>query len=396
MRYLVSACLLGCNCKYSGGNNYNPQVVSFLGGKEYVPICPEVDGGLPTPRAASEIIAGTGEDVWTQAARVRTKGGGDVTAQFLLGARAALDTAREMGAKAAILKERSPSCGVNFIYNGDFSGKVVPGRGVTAAALAEAGLQLYSEENLPREEIIVDYSVVTEKIVTWLRDKVTSAGAKGCVLGLSGGIDSAVVAALAQRAFPNNTLAVILPVESSQEDVDDAWLVAKALGLNAIEINLDAVFRSLATTLEAGSADLAVDNLAVANIKPRLRMISLYYQAARHNYLVTGTGNKSEIVTGFFTKYGDGGVDIEPIGELVKAQVFDLARHLGIPDSIIEKQPTAGLWPGQTDEQELGFSYRQLDEYILTGTTDSHVVERIKTVIQRARHKQELPPTCPL
>jgi len=285
---------------------------------------------------------------------------------------------------------------VNFIYNGDFSGKVVPGRGVTAAALAEAGLQLYSEENLPREEIIVDYSVVTEKIVTWLRDKVTSAGAKGCVLGLSGGIDSAVVAALAQRAFPNNTLAVILPVESSQEDVDDAWLVAKALGLNAIEINLDAVFRSLATTLEAGSADLAVDNLAVANIKPRLRMISLYYQAARHNYLVTGTGNKSEIVTGFFTKYGDGGVDIEPIGELVKAQVFDLARHLGIPDSIIEKQPTAGLWPGQTDEQELGFSYRQLDEYILTGATDSHVVERIKTVIQRARHKQELPPTCPL
>jgi len=254
---------------------------------------------------------------------------------------------------------------------------------------------LFSEESIPGEDFIVDYAIVTEKIVAWLQEKVNSAGAKGCVVGLSGGIDSAVVAALAKRAFPETTLAVMLPVESSSQDVEDAWLVARQLGLDAVMYNLDTAFKVLVESIEV-SQDLPGDNLAVANVKPRLRMISLYYLAARNNYLVIGTGNKSEMVTGFFTKYGDGGVDLEPIGELVKAQVYELARHLGIPKTIIDKVPSAGLWPGQTDEDELGFSYRQLDEYIISGSTDSDVTDRIKEVIRRARHKQELPPTCPL
>lgn len=242
----------------------------------------------------------------------------------------------------------------------------------------------------------MDYSIVTEKIVAWLQEKVTAAGAEGCVLGLSGGVDSAVVAALAKRAFPENTLAAILPVESSCQDVEDAQLVARTLGLKTVELNLDSIFLALAEILDAGAPNLPRNKLAVANIKPRLRMTALYYLAARHNYLVIGTGNKSEIITGFFTKYGDSGVDLEPMGELVKTQVFDLASYLGIPAKIIKKIPTAGLWPGQTDEDELGFNYRQLDDYILTGSTDANVVERIRATIRRARHKQEMPPTCPL
>lgn len=396
MRFVVSACLLGCKCKYSGGDNYNPAVMEFLQDKEYTSVCPEVDGGLPIPRVAAEIAEGTGLEVLEGQATVMTKRGRDVTAQFIRGAELATEAAKDCGARAAILKERSPSCGIRSIYSGDFSGELVPGAGVTGAALARAGLLLFSEESIPGEGLRVDYQAITDKIVSWLREKVTAAGAQGCVLGLSGGIDSAVVAALAKRAFPDNTLTIILPVESSPEDVEDAWLVARALELETVELNLDGIFRSLAEVMEAGSTALPGKNLAVANIKPRLRMIALYYQAARHNYLVIGTGNKSEIVTGFFTKYGDSGVDLEPMGELVKAQVYELARHLGIPAKIIEKVPSAGLWPGQTDEAELGFSYRQLDEYILSGTTDSQVIPRIREVMRRARHKQEMPPTCPL
>ncbi|MGI6364962.1 MAG: NAD(+) synthase [Bacillota bacterium] len=396
MRFVVSACLLGCNCKYSGGNNLNPRVQEFLRDKEYIPICPEVDGGLPTPRAASEIAGGDGLAVLEGKAKVLTETGMDVTRHFLRGARIAVQAARDFGAGAALLKERSPSCGARSIYSGNFSGTVQAGSGVTGAALAQAGLLLFSEESIPKEGLQVDYAVVTEKIVSWLREKVTAAGAKGCVLGLSGGIDSAVAAALAREAFPDTTLALILPVESSSLDVEDAWLVARTLDLKAVEINLDGAYRSLVQTLAADAGQLAADDLALANIKPRLRMIALYYQAARNNYLVIGTGNKSEIVTGFFTKHGDGAVDLEPLGELVKAQVCQLARHLGIPERIIAKAPSAGLWPGQTDEEELGFSYRQLDEYILSGTTDPEVVFRIREAMRRARHKLEMPPTCPL
>lgn len=395
MRFVVSACLLGCACKYSGGSNYHQAVVKFLEGHAYIPVCPEVDGGLTIPREASEISGGSGTDVLDGRVRVRTKTGRDVSTFFVKGAEAAVQAARDFGAEAALLKERSPSCGVHSIYSGDFSGTVIPGRGVAAAALARAGLHLFTEE-FPWEGLNLDYAVVTEKITAWLQERVNSAGAKGCVLGLSGGIDSAVVAALAKKAFPDSTLAVIIPVESSCEDVQDAWLVAKALDVQAEEINLDRVFRTFLEAAEGIGSDLPAKNLAVANIKPRLRMMTLYYLAARNNYLVIGTGNKSEMVTGFFTKYGDGGVDLEPIGELVKAQVLELARYLGIPQKIIDKTPTAGLWPGQTDEDELGFSYRQLDEYILSGSTDATVMDRIKEVMIRARHKQEMPPVCPL
>jgi NAD+ synthase len=394
MRFIVSACLLGCACKYNGGSNNSPAVKKFLAGKDFIAVCPEVEGGLPTPREASEISGGSGAAVLKGCASVLTKSGKDTSRYFLRGVEIAVHKALDFGARAAILKERSPSCGVSAVYDGSFSGSAVPGQGVAAAALAAAGLLLFTEEALPEEGLAVDFQAVTEKIVAWLKEKVSAAGAKGCVLGLSGGIDSAVVAALAQRAYPQDTLAVILPVGSSPEDVEDAWLVARHLGLRTVEINLDKAFHSFIAALETNN--LAADNLAVANVKPRLRMAALYYLAARNNCLVVGTGNKSEIVTGFFTKYGDAGVDLEPIGDLVKTQVWELARHLHLPDKIIAKRPGAGLWPGQTDENELGFTYRQLDEYILSGTTDTQAVEKIERAIRRSRHKQEMPPVCRL
>lgn len=383
MRFVVSACLLGCSCKHDGGDNFDPGVSEFLADKKYVCICPEVEGGLATPRPPAEI----------RGKNVRTESGKDVSKEFARGAALAVTKARAYGTQAAILKERSPSCGIRAVYDGSFSRRTVPGRGWAAAALAEAGLLLFSEETLPKGELTVDYQAITEKIIAWLREKIAAAGAKGCVFGLSGGLDSAVVAALAKQAYPDSALAAILPVGSSPEDVEDAWLVARSLGLETVEINLDGAYRAL---LAALGAEERAGDLAVANIKPRLRMAAWYYLAAKHNYLVIGAGNKSEIVTGFFTKHGDAGVDLEPIGNLVKTQVWELARHLGLPEKIIAKRPSAGLWPGQDDEDELGFSYRQLDEYILSGTTDELAAAKIEQAIRRSRHKQEMPPLCPL
>lgn len=394
MRFVVSACLLGCCCKYNGDSNSNKKVKDFLRGKEYIAVCPEVEGGLPVPREAAEIIGGSGPQVLHGCASVLTKSGKDVSDNYRRGGEIAVAKALDFGAQVAVLKERSPSCGIRSVYDGSFRGSAVPGRGVAAAALAAAGLLLFSEEALPEEGLVMDYQEVSAKIVSWLQEKVSAAGAKGCVLGLSGGIDSAVVAALAQKAYPQDTLAVILPVESSSEDVEDAWLVARHLGLRAVEINLDSVYHSFLAALNTRNP--AGDDLAAANIKPRLRMAALYHLAAKSNCLVVGTGNKSEIITGFFTKYGDGGVDLEPIGGLVKHQVWELARFLQLPAKIIAKKPSAGLMPGQTDEDELGFTYKQLDEYILSGTTDAHALEKIEKAIRRSRHKQEMPPVCPL
>ncbi len=242
----------------------------------------------------------------------------------------------------------------------------------------------------------MDYEKATARIVGWLQDKVSAAGANGCVVGVSGGIDSAVVAALCDIAFPGKTIAVVLPVHSSDEDVEDAKLVTEHLGLKAREICLDEVYDQFVAAMEEDSSKFAADDLPLANIKPRLRMMALYYLAARHNLLVAGTGNKSELATGFFTKYGDGAGDLEPIGELVKTQVVGLARHLGLPEKIIERTPSAGLWPGQSDEGELGFTYKQLDEFLLSGQTDPEVEQRIKNTIAGAQHKLSMPPTCPL
>jgi len=178
-------------------------------------------------------------------------------------------------------------------------------------------------------------------------------------LGLSGGIDSAVVAALAKRAVGKDRLLVLfMPCNSDPRDLKDARLVAHQLGLKSKLVDLSSVYNNFMKILPGAVS------LARGNLKPRLRMSTLYYFANKLNYLVCGTGNKSELMVGYFTKYGDGGVDLLPIADLFKRQVRQVAKELKIPAGIITKPPTAGLWNGQTDEGEMGITYNELDDIL--------------------------------
>ena len=190
------------------------------------------------------------------------------------------------------------------------------------------------------------------KIIIWLKRELRLSGAKGIVIGLSGGIDSCVVAALAKAAAGNKRLlCLLLPCHSAAEDMADALAFARKFGIRHKTIDLTEVYDSLLCLLPPAG------KLAQNNLKPRLRMLALYYFANKMNYLVCGTGNKSEISLGYFTKFGDGAVDLLPIAGLLKRQVVWLAEELGIPRQVIDKPPTAGLWPGQTDEGEMGITY---------------------------------------
>src|SRR6187549_2942487 len=241
-----------------------------------------------------------------------------------------------------------------------------------------------------------------ERIAGWLRDQAMHAGARGFVFGLSGGIDSALVARLCQLAAPQRVLGVYLPAYSHPGDEEDARLVASTFGIPFARVDLTATFDAMSEALDAGIKGLPhhVDVLDIkqqlpdANIKPRLRMASLYFIANSLNYLVAGTGNRSEITLGYYTKYGDGGVDVLPIGGLLKSEVRALARELGVPEPIITKPPTAGLWVGQTDEAEMGFSYDMLETYLLRGPSavPAAVAARIAKLREVSDHKRELPP----
>jgi len=234
---------------------------------------------------------------------------------------------------------------------------------------------------------------LAEKLVSWIREKVLAGGQKGVVLGMSGGVDSSVAAVLCQRAFPQSMLGVLMPCHSSQEDEEHAWAVASKFSIPTKTVVLDSAFDALLKVL-SGSTDPAASQVAKANLKARLRMLTLYYFANQLKYMVVGSSNRSELTVGYFTKYGDGGVDILPLGNLVKGQVRELASFLGIPQEIINKPPSAGLWPGQTDESDLGFSYDDLDRYLVTGEASDKVRGRIEPMMAAGDHKR-LPPLVP-
>lgn len=236
---------------------------------------------------------------------------------------------------------------------------------------------------------------LVQKLCDWIGDKVTKAKAEGVVFGLSGGIDSAVVAALSIKVFPKNTLAIIMPCHNLETDTNDAIDFINKFNVSYKIIDLSKVYDSFIYLLNDKEKEGSF-KLAEANIKPRLRMTTLYYYANKLNYLVVGTGNKSELMIGYFTKYGDGGADILPLGNLLKSQVKELAEYLGIPKKIINKPPSAGLWEGQTDEEEIGISYDQLDKYLKTGKIDNKIIEKkIQDKITQSAHKRTTPTRPP-
>ena len=232
---------------------------------------------------------------------------------------------------------------------------------------------------------------LANKLTDWIKERVLEAKKTGTVVGLSGGIDSAVVAVLCKRAFPDTTLAAILPCYSNKMDVIHAYKVAQKFDIRTELINLETVYDSLIKLLPQEEQYHSNDKLAQANIKPRLRMTTLYYLAAQLDYLVIGTGNRSEIAIGYSTKYGDGGVDILPLGNLVKRQVKELAAYLEIPREVINKPPSAGLWEGQTDEGEMGLTYNELDRYLTTGEASDIVKTKIETIAAVNAHKRAMP-----
>ena len=241
-----------------------------------------------------------------------------------------------------------------------------------------------------------------ETIAAFLRAHAGTGGPTGVVIGLSGGIDSALTARLARDALgPERVLGLLLPDARFPADLrTETEEYARALGIahRTIEIEpIEARFRDAV-------AELA-DPVALGNVKARIRMTILYAVARAAGRLVAGTGNKSEILLGYFTKYGDGGVDLLPIGDLYKTEVRELAARLDLPAAIRERPPTAGLWEGQTDEAELGFPYEVIDQ-ILVGLeqlrTDDDIarrtgvpLERVREVLDRVgrnRHKRRPPP----
>jgi NAD+ synthase len=246
-------------------------------------------------------------------------------------------------------------------------------------------------------------------IAEWLRQRVSAAGARGFVVGLSGGIDSAVVVRLCQMSVPGQVAGVIMPCHSDPRDESDARLVADHFGIPSIRVDLASAYDMLVSSVRnamgafpadmiPAAGDTATDvksRMPLANMKPRLRMTTLYFVANTLNYLVAGTGNRAELTIGYFTKYGDGGVDVLPIGELLKTDVRAMARDLGVPQPIIDKAPSAGLWVGQTDEQEMGFSYAELERYLTGGpaAVAPALALRLERMIRATEHKRTVAPT---
>lgn len=232
----------------------------------------------------------------------------------------------------------------------------------------------------------------TAKLIHWLNINCKSYPAQGFVIGLSGGIDSAVVAALLMRTHYPATGLILPSATTSQVDIQDAYRVAEYCQLPVIEIPITPVFDQFITATTPLNNPKAVrQNIVSGNVQARLRMMMLYTYAQNHDYIVVGTDNACEWLMGYFTKFGDGAADIAPLIHLQKQQVYDLAEYLGIPSSIIHKKPSAGLWVGQTDEDEMGVTYPEIDAYLRGESVSATALERIHFWHKRSHHKRRLP-----
>jgi NAD+ synthase len=249
-------------------------------------------------------------------------------------------------------------------------------------------------------------------IQEWMQEKVEARNADGVVVGLSGGIDSSVVGALAKKAFGDNVLGVMLPANGTvTKDVEYAELLADKFDIETLKVNMKEINEPLENRLKNIDIEenernhwpqtkIPTPNPAEQNIQTRLRMMTLYYIAEKKNYVVMGTSNKSEILTGYYTLYGDGATDMRPIGDLNKTQVWELAEVLGVPEEIINRPPTGGCRGDESDrdEKEFGISYEDFDKIYESINNNDDLskfeegdVKRVKELIDAAKEKEDVP-----
>lgn len=229
-----------------------------------------------------------------------------------------------------------------------------------------------------------EYLHVIEK---FLQDYLVESHTSGYVLGLSGGVDSSLVAALTQKAVGNDKLTVIMmPIESNPADLKDATQLVEHLGLRAYTVDGTDIYHQYLKEFEKLGIELNAGTKA--NLKARIRMSILYAHAQMLNALVLGTDNAPETYTGYFTKYGDGGVDLLPIVHLMKGEVVEAAKYYNVPKNLAERVPTAGLFEGQTDEKEMGITYKELDTFLLGGEISPESKAKAERLHRISEHKR--------
>lgn len=226
-------------------------------------------------------------------------------------------------------------------------------------------------------------------VINWIKNYVKNSGSKGVIIGNSGGKDSAVVIGLCVKALgKENVLSVALPCSSISQDLEDAKLVSNTFGVKMLTIDLTKTYSTLTEVIETNIKDSIIQN-SLINIRPRLRMTTLYAIAMQYGYLVAGTGNLCESFIGYTTKWGDNACDFNPLAEFTAHEVLAMGKILGIPSKIIEKSPNDGLGMG-TDEEKLGITYKEIEEYIKTGTTKSPSSSlKIEKLHKQSQHKRD-------
>lgn len=267
-------------------------------------------------------------------------------------------------------------------------------------------VQTLPDDEPPIELRLTDDELVAhrEHITNFIQNIVNDAGAEGGVIGLSGGIDSTLTAYLAAEALGEDSVyGLVLPSEvNPDESMSDAERVAETLGITYDVIEINPIVDEFFDAYPTGEND----QMAAGNVRVRSRAVLNYFVANTENYIVLGTGNRSEEMTGYFTKYGDQAVDCNPIGNLYKRQVRQLASHVGVPDDIVEKAASAEMWEGQTDEEEMGLTYALLDSVLVlhidgplskhataeTLDIDVSAIERVEELVRQSEHKRHMPP----